>query len=76
MAGAPIVVHRMSESGGRGVAVRGEIVGRAHSDHDLVVFLERAGLPDADTDGLLDDPGWVEWRGDPPHEWDSGNAAG
>ncbi|WP_329453824.1 hypothetical protein [Streptomyces sp. NBC_01497] len=76
MAGVPIVVHRLSGTGGRRVVVRGEIVGLAHSDHDLDVFLERVGLPDADLSGLLDDPRWVEWRGDPPHEWDSGNAAG
>ncbi|NGO11139.1 hypothetical protein G5C60_26945 [Streptomyces sp. HC44] len=68
-----IVVHRPSESGGRRVSVRrdgqDEILGLAHSDHDLVVFLEAAGLPDADE--LLDNPHWVEWRGGRPHEWDA-----
>lgn len=68
---APIVVHRPSASGGRRVTVRGEIVGLAHSDGDLVVFLERVGLPDADLNGLLDDPRWVEWRGGRAHEWEA-----
>lgn len=42
-------------------------LGLAHSDHDLIVFLEAAGL--LDPDEILDDPGRVEWRGGPPHEW-------
>jgi hypothetical protein len=66
-----IVVHRPSSSGGRRVSVRrgGRDVdlGLAHSDHDLIVFLEAAGL--LDPDEILDDPGRVEWRGGPPHEW-------
>ncbi|MEU9779287.1 hypothetical protein [Streptomyces sp. NPDC047968] len=69
--GAPIVVHRPSPSGGRRVTVkrrgRAEVLGLAHSDRDLVVFLERAGL--SDPDGILDDPRWVEWRGGRAHEW-------
>ncbi|EPH41464.1 hypothetical protein STRAU_5468 [Streptomyces aurantiacus JA 4570] len=48
------------------MTVSGEILGLAHSleigkDKDVVEFLRQAGLPDAE--GLLDDPGWVEWRG-------------
>ncbi|MEU1042118.1 hypothetical protein ACFYP4_15455 [Streptomyces sp. NPDC005551] len=73
MANAMIVVHRPSRSGGRRVSVhrdgRDEDLGLAHSDHDLIVFLEAAGLPDPDD--LLDDPGRVEWRGGPPHRWDA-----
>ncbi|MFF3092296.1 hypothetical protein [Streptomyces cyaneofuscatus] len=65
---APIVVHRPSTTGGRSVTVRGRILGLAHSDHDLVVFLADAGLLDPDL--LLDDPAWVEWRGGRAHEWD------
>ncbi|RDG35187.1 hypothetical protein [Streptomyces corynorhini] len=67
MAGAPIVVHPPSLTGGRRVTVRGQILGLAHDDRDLVEFLRRAGLPDAET--LVDDPGWVEWRGGRAHEW-------
>jgi hypothetical protein len=70
---APIVVHRPSYTGGRRVTIRGEMAGTAFSDHDLVVFLERAGMPDADP--LLDDPGWVEWRGARPHVWKWPDAA-
>jgi hypothetical protein len=65
---APIVVHQLSLSGGRRVTVhssgRDEILGTAYSDHDLVVFLEGAGI--ADPEAFLDDPQWVEWRGGPP----------
>ncbi|MFI5775325.1 hypothetical protein ACIA74_44510 [Streptomyces sp. NPDC051658] len=47
--------------------VRG--AGPAHSDHDLVVFLEAAGIHDPDT--TLDDPHWIEWRGSHAHEWNA-----
>ncbi|MEU5709998.1 MULTISPECIES: hypothetical protein [Streptomyces] len=71
MGSAPVVVHRPSQSGGRRVTLhrhgREEILGLAHSDHDLVVFLEAAGV--ADPDRALDDPRWVEWRGGRPHQW-------
>jgi hypothetical protein len=63
-------VHRPSETGGRRVTVRDRIIGLAHSDHDLVVFLEGAGLDDPE--GVLDDPMWVEWRGGRAHEWNTG----
>ncbi|MFF8513242.1 hypothetical protein ACF064_34820 [Streptomyces sp. NPDC015492] len=71
MNSVPITVHRPSASGGRRVSVRrggqDEILGLAHSDHDLVVFLEAAGLPDPET--VIDDPAWVEWRGGRAHRW-------
>ncbi|MFJ1610415.1 hypothetical protein ACIOHS_44995 [Streptomyces sp. NPDC088253] len=71
MTSAPIVGHRPSLSGGRRVTVhsggRDEFLGTAHSDHDLVVFLEGAGV--ADPEAVLDDPQWVEWRGGPAHEF-------
>ncbi|MFJ6509315.1 hypothetical protein [Streptomyces sp. NPDC091879] len=71
MSNAPVVVHRPSISGGRRVSVhshgRDEILGTAYSDHDLVVFLEAAGIPDPEV--VLDDPHWVEWRDGPAHEW-------
>ncbi|MEJ8658864.1 hypothetical protein [Streptomyces sp. MS1.AVA.4] len=65
----PIVVHRPSPSGGRRVTVRGEILGLAHDDQEVIEFLRRAGLPDAWD--LLDDPNWVEWRGGHAHQWDA-----
>lgn len=42
-----------------------EILGTAYSDHDLVVFLEGAGV--AEPEAILDDPQWVEWRGGRAH---------
>ncbi|MGW6490311.1 hypothetical protein [Streptomyces sp. NPDC055056] len=71
MTSAPVVVHRLSLAGGRRVSVhrqgRDEILGTAYSDHDLVVFLEAAGIADAEF--VLDDPRWVEWRDGLAHEW-------
>ncbi|AVZ76466.1 hypothetical protein SLUN_33910 [Streptomyces lunaelactis] len=64
----PIVVHRISPSGGRRVTVRDQIMGLAHSDRDLLEFLRLAGLPDADA--LLDDPTWIEWVGGREHEYE------
>lgn len=46
---------------------RDEILGTAYSDHDLVVFLDGAGILDADS--ILDDDRWVEWRGGRAHQW-------
>jgi hypothetical protein len=71
--GAPIVVHRPSAPGGRRVTVRrngrDEILGLAHSDHDLIVFLEATGIWEPEL--LIDDPLWVEWRGGEAHQWDA-----
>ncbi|MEU4996560.1 hypothetical protein [Streptomyces sp. NPDC021622] len=43
-----------SPTGGRRVTVRGEILGLAPSGADVIEFLRRAGLPDAEN--LLDGP--------------------
>ncbi|MCV2460478.1 hypothetical protein OEB94_14450 [Streptomyces sp. ICN988] len=71
MTSAPIVVHQPSHTGGRKVTVHShnqdEILGTAYSDHDLVVFLEGAGLAEPET--ILDDPQWVEWRGGPAYQF-------
>ncbi|MEU2867047.1 hypothetical protein ACIQWL_51805 [Streptomyces mirabilis] len=71
MSSAPIVVHRPSSSGGRRVTVnsrgRDEILGTAYSDHDLVVFLEGAGIQEPDS--ILDDDRLIEWRGGRAHQW-------
>ncbi|MEU6389970.1 hypothetical protein [Streptomyces sp. NPDC046939] len=64
---APITVHPPSPSGGRRVTARGQILGLAHSDADVVEFLRRAGLEDAES--FLDDPMWVSWRGGRAHEY-------
>ncbi|MET7436556.1 hypothetical protein ACWERY_20920 [Streptomyces sp. NPDC004082] len=63
----PIVVQRVTGTGGRRVTIRAQVAGLAHSDADVVEFLRRAGLPDAWE--LLDDPDWVEWQGGRPHEY-------
>ncbi|MFK4122468.1 hypothetical protein [Streptomyces longwoodensis] len=69
MSSVPITVHRPSASGGRRATVhrhgREQVLGTAHSDHDLVVFLESAGV--TDPDAALDDPQRVEWRDGPAH---------
>ncbi|MCX4450736.1 hypothetical protein [Streptomyces sp. NBC_01789] len=66
---APIVIHRPSPTGGRRVTIRDHIAGLAHDDHDVVEFLRRAGLPDAEQ--LLDQPEWVEWRGGRAHRYEA-----
>lgn len=66
---APIVIHRPSVTGGRRVTIRGQIAGLAHDDQDVVEFLRRAGLPDAEQ--LLDDPSWVQWRGARAHRYEA-----
>ncbi|MET8538727.1 hypothetical protein ABZV67_45560 [Streptomyces sp. NPDC005065] len=65
-----LVVHRLSASGGRLVTLRRHgrerILGLAHSDHDLIVFLEAAGV--VDPESVLDDPRRLEWRGGSAHK--------
>lgn len=51
------------------MTIRGQIVGLAHNDADLVEFLRRAGLDEADIS--LDDPHLVEWRGGRAHHWEA-----
>ncbi|KOT94462.1 hypothetical protein ADK70_12305 [Streptomyces rimosus subsp. pseudoverticillatus] len=67
---ARIVIQEPSPTGGRRVRVDGQILGLAHSDRDVVEFLRRAGLPDAEP--LLNDSAWVEWRGGQPHDYGEG----
>jgi hypothetical protein len=66
---APIIIHRPSPTGGRRVTIRGQIAGLAHDDHDVVEFLRRAGLTDAEL--LLDQPSWVEWRSGRAHRYEA-----
>ncbi|MDQ0780123.1 hypothetical protein QF026_008589 [Streptomyces aurantiacus] len=66
MTSAPIVVHRPSLSGGRRVTVhssgRDEILGTAYSDHDLVVFLDGAGVADPKPSWTTTRSGWSGGR--------------
>ncbi|MET8378083.1 hypothetical protein [Streptomyces microflavus] len=66
---APIVIHHPSPTGGRRVTIQGQIAGLAHTDADVVEFLRRAGLPDADD--LLDQADWVEWCGGRAHHYEA-----
>ncbi|MFJ9174652.1 hypothetical protein [Streptomyces sp. NPDC102360] len=64
-----IVVHRPSVSGGgRRVTVGGVDFGLARGDGDLVEFLRRAGLDDADQLVSGDSP-IIQWRGGRAHEY-------
>ncbi|MET7711013.1 hypothetical protein [Streptomyces sp. NPDC005407] len=68
MAGnAPVIVHPLSPDGGRRVTIRGEVVGTAYNLFDLLEFLRRAELPEADT--AIDDPDLIEWRDGGPEVW-------
>ncbi|MFJ7497833.1 hypothetical protein ACIQZB_43470 [Streptomyces sp. NPDC097727] len=66
-----VTVHQLAADGGRRVSVRTggdtHVLGTAYSDLDVIEFLRRAGLEDAEQ--LLDDPHWVLWRGGRPHQW-------
>ncbi|MEB8342871.1 hypothetical protein [Streptomyces endophyticus] len=66
-----IVVHRPSApNGGRRVTVGGVDVGLARDDHDLVEFLRRSGLDDADQLVSGDSP-IIQWRGGRAHEYEA-----
>ncbi|MER8016862.1 hypothetical protein ACIQ7S_20500 [Streptomyces griseoluteus] len=68
---APVVVHRPSKAGGPRVGVRREgfeeFLGTAYSDHDVVDFLEAAGV--TDPENVLDDRLWGEWPAVPAYQW-------
>ncbi|MET9880195.1 hypothetical protein ABZZ36_37130 [Actinacidiphila glaucinigra] len=61
---ARFVVHGLSPHGGRLVTMHREdrmeddYVGTAFSEHDLLLILRSAGLPDPDL--VVDDPRWVD----------------
>lgn len=70
---APIVVHRISPSGGRRVTIRVQgidtVLGVAMSDRDVVEFLRRVEVPDPD-DLVFGDSTLIEWQGDGPHVYE------
>ncbi|MET9498886.1 hypothetical protein [Streptomyces sp. NPDC006552] len=68
---AVVVVHRPSAGGGRTVTVHAVPLGLAHSDADVIEFLRRAGLENAE-DLVLGDSPHIEWRGAPAHEYAAG----
>ncbi|MFF1409200.1 hypothetical protein ACFVX6_05270 [Streptomyces sp. NPDC058289] len=62
---APILVHRISPSGGRRVVIRilgvDTVLGVAYSDRDLIEFLRRIDVPDPD-DIVPGDSTAIAWR--------------
>lgn len=70
---APILVHRISPSGGRRVVIRirgvDTVLGTAYSDRDLVEFLRRIDLPDPEELVLGDSPA-IAWQGGHPHVYE------
>ncbi|MFJ3635870.1 hypothetical protein [Streptomyces sp. NPDC090112] len=64
-----LVVYPPDANGWRRVRYDGVAIGVAHRPADIRVFLAAAGLEDAE-DVDLTDPGFVEWRGGGPEEWD------
>ncbi|MFE6840442.1 hypothetical protein ACFVFI_37180 [Streptomyces sp. NPDC057705] len=75
---APILVHRISPSGGRRVVIRvrgvDTVLGVAHSDADLIEFLRRIDLPDAD-DLVRGDSEAIAWQGGRPHVYEADSEA-
>ncbi|MFE7752961.1 hypothetical protein [Streptomyces sp. NPDC057428] len=71
MAKAPIVIHSPGPSGGRLVTVhvngRESRLGVAHSDQELIVFLDNAGLEDPER--ALDSRALVAWEGAAAHQY-------
>lgn len=63
-----IVVHPPSPGGGRRVTVAGATLGLAHTDLDLVEFLRRAGLENAE-DVVSGDSPVIVWRGGRAHDY-------
>lgn len=72
MDGAPIVVHRPRGTGGRRVTVRGQIIGLAFSDRDLVEFLRQTGLDETTAEDMVTgDSAMIEWRGGRAHHYEA-----
>lgn len=67
---APILVHRISPSGGRRVVIRirgvDTVLGTAYSDRDLIEFLRRIDLPGPE-ELVLGDSQAIAWQGGQPH---------
>ncbi|MEU7551459.1 hypothetical protein AB0B01_03700 [Streptomyces sp. NPDC044571] len=72
---APILVHRISASGGRRVVIRirgvDTVLGVAYSDRDLIEFLRRIEVPDPEELVLGDSP-VIAWQGGKPHVYEGG----
>jgi hypothetical protein len=65
----PVVVYPPDEDGGRRMRIRGEIFGRAYNLRDVVEFLRRAGIDDAD-EVWVRRSSLIEWRGGGFEVWE------
>lgn len=67
---APILVHRISPSGGRRVVIRiagvDTVLGVAYNDADLIEFLRRIDIPEPN-DLVHGDSEVIAWQGGQPH---------
>lgn len=64
----PVVVSPPSPTGGRRVRVDGEILGLAHGINDVVEFLRRAGMEEADAQ-MVETSMFIDWKGGGPEVW-------
>lgn len=64
----PVVVSPPSPTGGRRVRVDGQILGLAHNVSDIVEFLRRAGMNEADA-YMVETSMFIDWRGGGPEVW-------
>ncbi|MFI1106331.1 hypothetical protein [Streptomyces melanogenes] len=54
------------------MTVRGEIVGLAHSDRDLVEFLRQSGLDETSAEDMVaGNSPLIEWRGGRAHRYEA-----
>ncbi|MGW2986258.1 hypothetical protein [Streptomyces goshikiensis] len=69
----PILVHRISPTGGRRVVIRirgvDTVLGVAFSDADLIEFLRRIEIPEPD-ELVLGDSEVIAWQGGRPHQYE------
>ncbi|AZQ32785.1 hypothetical protein EJ357_04455 [Streptomyces cyaneochromogenes] len=63
-----VIVYPPAERGGRKVRVGDEMVGTAHSLHELTVFLQNAGLTGWDELDVAES-GLIEWHEGGPEVW-------
>ncbi|MFD6432580.1 hypothetical protein [Streptomyces venezuelae] len=64
----PVIVSPPSPTGGRRVRVDGEILGLAHGVNDIVEFLRRAGIEEADAH-MVETSMFIDWKGGGPEVW-------
>ncbi|RPE26636.1 hypothetical protein EDD90_10923 [Streptomyces sp. Ag109_O5-1] len=63
-----VIVYPPSETGGRRVCIDDQMLGTAHSLHDLTVFLQNAGLTGWDELDVAES-GCIVWLEGGPEVW-------